>query len=435
MTRRLPPTLSVDTTALTTRGFSMARTLEHDVLVKGALPGESVVTRLVGRRKGQVMSVCENVEKSSPERVDVICPYFLRCGGCALQHQSYRAQVKFKMKLVSEALASFGIQPNRIADPVTGPLFGYRRRARLGVRRLHSSGEVLLGFRETFGSRVVRMDACQVLAKPFDMLVLPLKELITELSIADAIPQVEIVCGDDKAGILVRHLRAFSSRDLFHLRDFSRRHSLRVFSQSGGYDTVRLVAPTNGGHSFTYRNDDFGLCFEFGMTDFVQINASINTKLVRSAILGLEIDADEHVVDLFCGIGNFSLAAARVGARVTGIENEESAVDRARQNAEKNGLSGKAKFIQRDLYHSDEGLNAIDCDKLLLDPPRLGAEVALRGWVGKSVRQIAYISCNPRTFARDADWLLKLGFECESICIFDMFPHTSHIEMLGNFHR
>ena len=435
MTRRLPQTLSLTTTAWTPTGLATACALDRDIVVKGALPGETVVARVFGRRQGRVVTICEQVESPAPERVDAPCPLFPRCGGCALQHRHYDAQVEFKSRVLLDALAAAGITPAIVEIPVTGPKLGYRRRARLGVRRLESSGEIFVGFRETFGSRVMRMDACPVLAPPFDRLIGPLKDAVGALSIADAIAQIEIVRGDTDAGIIIRHLKPLLAADLATLRDFSARHAVRVFGQSGGYETVRLIAPDGGTNRFTYRNDQFGLCFEFEPTDFVQVNAHINEKLVLAVVLGLQIQPGERVVDLFCGIGNFTLAAARRGARVTGVDNDASAVQRARENAQKNELARVASFVCRDLYDPRQRANGNAYDKVLLDPPRSGAELALDGWVGESVRRIAYVSCNPQTFARDAAALKKRGFECHSVRVFDMFPHTSHVETLGLFHR
>ena len=435
--RRLPETVTVaaaEWAASAVSGSAVVRGRARDVLVKGALPGESVTARVVGRRRGRILSICEATESPSAQRVDAPCAHFPRCGGCALQHLRHRDQLTLKTQTLRAALAAAGVRPQRIEAPVAGPQLGYRRRARLGVRRL-ATGEVCVGFRESFGSRVAKLDHCMALAAPLGGLIGPLRALLGRLSCGgDGIPQIELAAGDGGAAAVIRHLRPFTAADIARLRRFGECHGVQMFGQAGGYDTIAPIAPGATARTLAFRHDAFGLCFEFEPWQFVQVNREMNEKLIAAALAGLRLAAGDRLLDLFCGLGNFSLAAARLGARVTGIDNAPEAIARAERNAQLNGLTGRASFRCAELYAGAASVARIGFDKAILDPPRLGAGAAL-SWLPASVRRIAYASCNPATFAEDAATLARRGFECRSVRVFDMFPQTAHLEALGLFQR
>lgn len=402
------------------------------VRARNALPGETVSVRVLKRRGGVWWGEAETPRVRAAERRAAPCPNYPRCGGCALQHLSGRAQLAHKRAVLERALAAQGVTPLRLRAPVTGPRLHYRYKARLGVRRV--GGELLAGFREGFSNRVVRMTDCKTLAVPFAAMLPALRETLAGLSVSDRVPQVELAGGDRDFAVVIRHLSELDTHDRQRLEAFERTTAMRVFLQPGGYDTVTPLDPAGDAY-LSYGNPEFGLCFRFRPTDFTQVNPFVNRLLVRDALLALAAPAEACVLDLFCGIGNFSLALARRGARVFGFESDEGAVARARWNAVLSGVAGRAEFAAADLYDAAcPELPEADC--LLLDPPRSGAGSNLERWAGRArLTRIAYVSCNPQTFAGDAARLGALGFDLQEAGVYDMFPHTSHIETLGLFVR
>ncbi|MGD8415671.1 MAG: 23S rRNA (uracil(1939)-C(5))-methyltransferase RlmD [Pseudomonadales bacterium] len=419
----------MDVEALDRDGHGMAQTHSRTLRIRNALPGEAIVARMLGRRGGEWRGEAVTIAGTSPERVSPACPYFPRCGGCAMQHVSYEAQLKLKKETLLDALAAHRVSVERVMPVTTGPRFHYRSRARLGVRRVGS--RVLVGFREGFSSRVARMSACAILSEPLARLPGALGDLIGGLSRPERVPQVEVAAGDDAAAMILRHLEPLTAADTERLASFARMHRLRCYTQSGGYDTVRDVAgapPYLG-----YANVDYGLHFLFRPTDFTQVNLAMNRKLVRAALAGLAAPPGSRVLDLFCGIGNFSLPLAASGLRVRGFEASAEAVDRARLNAARNGLGDRCEFAVEDLYDAD-CLNLGQAEYVLLDPPRSGAGGNLAVWLRRSgARRVAYVSCSPASFAADAAVLNQAGFVLEQVGVFDMFPHTAHVETLGIF--
>ncbi len=431
MARRVPREVRVHIDTLNDQGLGEGEVEARTVVARNALPGEEVNVRVLKRRAGVWRGEAQTPERPSAWRRTPACDAYPRCGGCSLQHVDYAVQLAHKEQRLRAALDAAGVQPMRFRVPVSGPQFHYRYKARLGVRAV--GGGVLAGFREGFSSRVARMDDCKTLALPFARMLPALKDTIARLSEPGRIPQVELAAGDCEFAVVVRHLTPLEPGDEALLGDFGRRTGMRVYLQPGGYETVApLVAePTY----LSYTNPEFGLCFQFLPMDFTQVNPWINRALVRSAALALAPRRGAVVVDLFCGIGNFSLALARQGVRVLGLEASEGAVARARHNAALNGLSRWAEFAPADLYDARcPELPA--AEYLLLDPPRSGAGPNLSRWIGDPrLERIVYVSCNPRTFASDAAILREGGFELEEAGMFDMFPHTAHVEALGLFRR
>jgi len=420
--RKFPPQLEVTIEEIDAEGVGLAHWGEKAVRVKGGLPGETVLARTVGRRKGAALTVTEQViETASEDRVVPPCAVFPRCGGCALQHLSYERQLQLKQQ---------GLQ------------FGYRRKARLGVRVLHEMQ--LVGFRESFGGRIVKMTECPALAPPFDRLFPALADLIRGLSIRAAVPQIETAVGDSGVALVIRHLEPLTAQDVRLLGEFQMRHDLTIYTQAKGYESVAPLSAD--AQLLNYSLDEFGVNLEFSVTDFIQVNRAINASLVRavaSAVDSLEpTDKKLRVADMFCGIGNFSLPLARRGHKVFGWEAANDAIDRARSNARRNGLAQRTEFAVADLYGQpdDKKLKTPvaqigEVDALVLDPPRSGAGPALASWLTERVRKVVYVSCNPKTFALDAKILNQNGFALREVGIYDMFPHTAHVETLGVFER
>jgi 23S rRNA (uracil1939-C5)-methyltransferase len=441
MSRRAPREITPTIVSLESDGLGVGEVDERPVRIRNALPGETVRARVLKRRGGTWFGEAFEVDEppagqGAEVRVVPACPYFPRCGGCSMQHMNYPAQVALKERSLRAALEAQGVTPRRFAAPTLGPRFGYRSKARLGVRVVN--GQVLVGFRESFSNRVGRMNECLVLTPALASLPGELKAVLSSLSAPERIPQVEIAAGDANTALIIRHLDPLTEADIGILRDFSRLRGVRIYGQPGGYDSVTAISESAMEPYLSYANPDFGLHYLFRPMDFTQVNMEMNRKLVRTAVSLLKQGAsgpDEKVLDLFCGIGNFSLALAAEGFQVTGYEASAAAVERAGLNARRNGLAGRCEFEEKDLYDADVPLPG-DANLLLLDPPRSGAGPNLGAWLRTTgALRVVYVSCSPASFAADSAVLLKEGFELEQVGIFDMFPHTAHVETLGVFQR
>jgi 23S rRNA (uracil1939-C5)-methyltransferase len=432
MARRGPREVEFDVAGLGDDGLGFGVVDGREVRARNALPGEHVEARVLKRRRGVWFGEADTPESAAAARVTAPCANFPRCGGCALQHLDYAEQLAHKGAILAALLRAENVAPVRWRQPVSGPRFHYRYKARLGVRVVGE--QLLVGFREGFSNRVARMTDCLTLARPFSAMLPDLRDTIASLREPDRVPQVEVAGGDRDFAIIVRHLGDLDAGDRMALSGFGARQGIRVFLQSGGYDTVTPLVRDAPGY-LSYAIPELGLCLEFLPTDFTQVNPVMNRLLVQRALLALAPRPEERVTDLFCGIGNFTLALARLGVGVTGLESAEGAVARARRNAARNGLSGRAEFAVADLYDA-RCPELPDSDCLLLDPPRSGAGPNLERWAeSPGLRRIAYVSCNPRTFAADAARLATVGFTLQEVGIFDMFPHTAHVETLGLFVR
>ncbi len=429
----MPREIQVAISTLDGDGCGGASVGERRVRIKNGLPGETVSARVLKRRKGEWLAEAFEIATPSADRRSAACRYFPRCGGCSMQHLDYARQLALKEDGLRQALSENGVVPVSFEQPVHGPRFNYRTKARLGVRVV--GGEVLVGFRESFGNRVGRMTECLTLTEPLSRLLVPLKQLIAELSAPGRIPQVELAGGDAEAAIILRHLDPLTEADRNAIASFSREHGIRVYTQSGGYDTVLPASASATEPYLGYANPDFGLHFLFTPMDFTQVNLSMNRKLVQSAVLGIDARPGERVLDLFCGIGNFSLPLAASGYQVVGLEASAPAIERAGMNARHNGLSERCEFAVQDLYHAD-CLNPGQADYLVLDPPRSGAGPNLPAWLQTTgAKRVVYVSCSPASFAKDARILASAGFVLEQVGIYDMFPNTAHVETLGIFQR
>jgi len=406
-------------------------------LIDGALPGEAVMFRYRRRRGGAEQGYTVQVLDPSPERAEPRCPHFGVCGGCTLQHLRPEAQIRFKQDRLLEHLAQAArTAPDSVLPPLTGPLWGYRRKARLGVKYVPKKDTVLVGFRERGSSFLADLSRCEVLHPSVGQRIGALRDLIGSLESFQQIPQVEVAVGDAATALLLRHLVPLPTSDLAALRGFAATHGLRVYLQSGGPDTVCLLAP-DGPEELSYRLPEWDVAVQFRPTDFAQVNGEINRRMVSVAVELLGPEPHEKVLDLFCGLGNFSLPLARRAARVVGVEGEEGLVERARENARRCG-SVNTEFHVWDLSKPDPQASwwQAPYDKLLLDPPRSGALEVVSLLRDPYPARIVYVSCNPATLARDAGELVHShGYRLVSAGVMDMFPHTGHVESIALFAR
>jgi len=415
-------------------GRGVARIDGKAVFVAGALPKERVRLRVVKRRRQMDEAVLVEVLTASPDRATPRCQHFGICGGCSLQHLSAGAQLAAKQRELLENLERIGsVHPERLLNALRGPEWAYRRRARLGVKYVHKKGRVLAGFRERDKPYLADLRRCEILTEPLGLLPQDLAALVETLVIREKIPQVEVAAGDAAAALVFRVLEPPGAQDLEKLANFGAARGLQIFLQSGGLDTVRPLrtdyAPLN------YKIDSGKIVIEFGPVDFLQINRDINVSMVDAAMNLLQVNPTDTVLDLFCGLGNFTLPLARRALRVVGVEGDATLVAKARANAVRNGI-GNAQLAVENLFEPNTfgAWASARYELVLLDPPRAGASALLATMAQWRPRRVVYISCHPGSLARDAGVLVhSLGFRLTDAGVMDMFPHTTHIESIAVF--
>jgi 23S rRNA (uracil1939-C5)-methyltransferase len=421
--------------ALTHEGEGIVRDGKA-AFVAGALPGESIRFRRTRHHRqydeAQLLSVLE----PSPARVVPQCAHFGVCGGCALQHLAPEAQLQAKQTELRDNLERVGrVSPQEWLAPLRGPVWGYRRRARLGAKYVTKKERVVVGFRERLAPYVAEVRRCEVLAAPVAEMIGPLAAMLSGLSIRHRLPQIEVAVADNVVALVLRVLDGPSADDIVRLREFAATHAVRFYLQSGGLDSVRALDEEAGAlEPLRYGLPRFDLQLEFTPTDFVQINGQINEALVSRAVELLDLTPSATVLDLYCGIGNFTLAMARSAGRVVGIEGEAGLVARACHNARLNDIAN-AEFHVADLAQPPgPGLPwlAHDYTHILLDPPRAGAAAMLSIVSRLQPQRVLYISCHPGSLARDVGTLVhEHGMSLRAAGVLDMFPHTTHVESLA----
>jgi 23S rRNA (uracil1939-C5)-methyltransferase len=427
------PIVTATIVDLTHDGVGVADVDGRKVFVADALPGERVEIVLRKRRRKMQEAELIRVLEPSPSRVQPECEYFGRCGGCALQHLQHTAQVSFKQQVVAEALKRIGnVEPLEWLPAVVSEPWHYRRRARLGVKYVTAKNRVLVGFRERAGPYITDMRHCPVLQAPLDGLLGELAELIEKSSLRERLPQIEAALADDAVALVLRVLAEPSEADVEAFRAFGAKHGLDLYWQRGGPGTI---VPLDRARPLTYELPGLALKYEFSPTDFVQVNAGINAELVATAVRLAAPEPTDRVLDLYCGLGNFSLPLAQRAGALLGVEGDAGLVARAARNAAANGV-GNARFVTADLTASGWPFYRERWDIVVLDPPRTGAEAPVAELDSSGVRRLVYVSCHPGTLARDARVLVeKHGFTLQRARVFDMFPHTHHIESLALFAR
>lgn len=434
--RRVPETARID--SVTHDGRGIAAINGKKVFIAGALAGEEVC--FVRRKSRRNFDEAELIEvlQASPHRIEAQCAVFGRCGGCVMQHVSADEQRAIKLQTLSDSLARIGkVEPQRWLEPLIGPDWRYRRRARLAVKDVPAKGRVLVGFRERHAPYVTDMHRCEVLTAPVDGLLDALSELLAGLSVRARIPQIEVAVAENAVALVFRVLDPPTSADKDLLRKFSGAHDLRVYLQPGGLASINLLHPDGAQEPLYYSLPEHDVRIAFEPADFVQVNGEVNRRMVATAIGQLDPQPHDRVLDLYCGIGNFSLPLARKSAEVVGIEGDATLVARAAANATRNGLANVA-FRCVDLAAIDgfEGWLRERWDRVLIDPARSGAAEIVANMHVLQPQRIVYVSCHPGTLARDAGALVnEQGFRLDAAGIIDMFPHTAHVESIAVFSR
>jgi 23S rRNA (uracil1939-C5)-methyltransferase len=405
--------------------------------VAGALPGERISFQRIAQHKGYDEARLLEILAASPDRVTPKCEHFGVCGGCALQHLDHAAQLRTKDQELRDALERVGhVTPQTWLAPLCGPVWGYRRRARLGARYVTAKGRSLVGFRERTSSFVADIRHCEVLVPQVGGMLVALSALTSQLSIRMRMPQIEVAAADNQTALVFRTLLPLTPADRDLLATFEREHGVRIYLQAGSPNELETL----DGHDepLWYELPEFDVRLQFRPSDFIQVNGAMNRLLIARVVELLELDADAQVLDLFCGLGNFTLPLARRAAHVVGIEGDQALVQRARENAAANGLTN-LRFHAANLAGPEA---AEECLRLagpaghyshiLIDPPRTGARDVLPTVARLAPRRLVYVSCHPGSLARDLEILVsEHGFVLRAAGIVDMFPHTNHVESVA----
>ncbi|MES2624306.1 MAG: 23S rRNA (uracil(1939)-C(5))-methyltransferase RlmD [Pseudomonadota bacterium] len=410
------------------------------VFVDGALPGEDVLARFKTNKGSYAEAVCEQITAAAPERVVPACPFFSLCGGCSLQHYASASQLSFKEGMLHERLQhAIPASEYEKLPALSSATFGYRRKARLAVRYVSKKSKALVGFREQHSSFITDMDSCLVLDAAVSQILPALSLLISGLDSNQHLPQVEVAVGDVLPGsfscaLIFRHLQNLTQKDIDALTLFGQEHLMDIYLQPKGPESAHKLFPSNTLERLYYQLPEFKLELAFHPTDFTQVNAGINRLMVSKAIALLELIPNDKVLDLFCGLGNFTLPIATVAAHVTGVEGSTAMVERGNENAARNNITN-ATFLCADLTlpPSQHSWLQQGFDKVLLDPPRSGALEVLPAVIAARPSRIVYVSCNPATLARDAAVLVAQGYILQAAGAMDMFPQTSHVEAMALF--
>ncbi len=418
-------------------GRGIAHVNDKTVFVDGALAGERVRFQYVKRHRRRDEARTLEVLEPAASRIEPRCPHFGLCGGCSLQHLSDADQIDHKAGVLAELFEHVGrVRPDEWLAPLRGPVWGYRRKARLGVKFVPAKGDrVLVGFREKMSPFVADIDECHVLDPRVAARLGELAELIGGLTIRARLAQIEVAMGDDVGGLVFRNLDPLTDDDRAALVAFGQRSGLYVYEQPGNESTIAPLWPQ--APELTYRLPAFDLELRFDPSDFTQVNGEINRDMVSRAVEFLELEPHHRVLDLFCGLGNFTLPMARRAGHVIGVEGAESLVERGRENARRNGIDN-VSFHAADLTGDVTGRDwlAGGVDRVLLDPPRSGAAEVLPNVARLRPGRIVYVSCGPSTLARDAGILVhEYGYRLARAGVMDMFPHTAHVESIAVFER
>lgn len=407
------------------------------VFIPGALPGEVVQFQIRKKYSKYLEATLTNINAPSPMRnPNVPCEHFGVCGGCNLQHMMSQQQLAFKQDVLLNQLKQFGnVVPEELLSPLQTETVGYRHKARLGVKFVEKKNKLLVGFRERNSRYLADLNRCAVLIPAVGEQITLLAELVASLKASREIPQIELAAGDDETALVFRHLVDLQHDDLEKLSAFGQRHQFHIYLQPNKPHPLIKLYPHDNCHRLTYSLPGEGLTYQFHPLDFTQINLNMNRKMVALALQLLELKANDTVLDLFCGIGNFSLPLAKHSGSVVGIEGSEEMVQRAYENAAHNHIKN-IQFYAANLEAPSPNATWLkqQYEKILLDPPRVGAKTMIPYLNQLGANRIVYVSCNPATLARDAGQIVhEQGYLLKAVGAMDMFPQTAHIEAIALF--
>lgn len=407
--------------------------------IRNALPEETITFKYLSKKRAFDAAIAIEILKSSATRVTPACPHFNMCGGCCLQHMHNEAQIQHKQQVLIDQLQHFGkIKPQEILPPLTGSIWEYRHKARLGVRFVAKKAKVLIGFREINGRYITDISSCKILHATVGNKIAQLQELIATLNNFKAIPQIEVAAGDNQTALVIRHLQPLPQTDIDKLIAFAKLHNFAIYLQSKGIDTAHKIWPINTPARLSYHLPLHDVTLFFHPCDFTQINLGINRNMIDRVITLLDVNKTDTILDLFCGLGNFTIPLAKLCKHIIGIEGAPKMVQRAQENMQYNQINN-ANFYCTNLSESVAKFawTKQNYAKILLDPPRSGALEIIKNFAGfETAKNVVYVSCNPATLARDASILVhEHGYTLQKIGVMDMFPHTAHVESIALFNK
>ena len=436
--KQLPETpVKVTIESLAHDGRGVAHVDGKVIFIDEALPGEDVEFVYTEIRKDYAEGKVVSLLSRAADRVDALCPHYGLCGGCSFQHVAAPAQIRIKQDLLAEQFKRIGkVDMPELWPPMEGSHWGYRRKARMGVKYVAKKNRVLVGFRERRHPYLAEIDSCVVMHPIVGTKLIALGEMIEKLTVRDKIPQIEVAIGDDQCVLSIRVLEPPTDADQDIMRAFGHEHNMSLCLQSKGPDTI---VPLNGEPEVipTYALPDLGLEFKFKPAMFTQVNYEINRQMINRVLAILNLNENDSVLDLFCGLGNFTLPMAKFAGRVVGVEGDQPLVNHAKENARHNNISN-VEFYAADLSKdlSDQPWANRKYNKIMLDPSRAGASEVLQHFKKWQPEQIVYVSCNPSTLARDAGILVnELGYKLVKAGVMDMFPQTGHVESMALFEK
>jgi 23S rRNA (uracil1939-C5)-methyltransferase len=435
--QRLPaPVERISVESLAHDGRGVARVEGKTVFIEGALAGEQVGFVYLATHKNFDEALATDIHLASPDRVAPRCAHYGVCGGCSLQHLQADAQIRARQQVLLDNLQRIGhVAPETVLEPMTAPVWGYRSKARLGVKHVIKKGRVLVGFREKRAPYLADLSRCEVLHPSVGEHLAELCELIAQLEARARIAQIEVAVAEDVTALVFRHLDPLTGADRGQLQEFARRHGFHVYLQPAGPDSIHPLEPADS--VLAYLLPEQALEIRFLPGDFTQVNRAINRQMVTRVLDMLALDRADTVLDLFCGLGNFTLPMARLAGQVVGVEGEAGLVARALDNARLNGLDN-VSFQVANLFEDQRNAAwaGVAYNKVLLDPPRSGAAEILPVLGNIHPQRIVYVSCHPGTLARDAGLLVnEFGYRLRAAGVMDMFPHTAHVESIALFER
>jgi 23S rRNA (uracil1939-C5)-methyltransferase len=421
-------------------GRGIATVNQKTTFIVGALPQETVNYQVMRKRSSYHEAQTVEVLTPSPDRVQPPCQHAGLCGGCSLQHMHLSLQLQMKEKTLLDQLKHFGkVAPELVLAPLHEGSLGYRRKARLGVKFVIKKEKLLVGFREKASNYLADLERCEVLHPEIGGRLLELSSFIMTLEMYRHLPQIEVAVGDNEVALVFRHLEPMIAGDREKLIAFGVKHGFQIYLQPNPPELIHKIWPLDGPDRLTYTLPQYGLEFLFHPLDFTQINLEMNRSMVKQALELLALTAEDTVLDLFCGIGNFTLPMAKLAKKVVGVEGSAEMVKRGYDNARHNQIENVAFFaanLQDSQVASAEWASGKHYDKILLDPPRAGAIEALPLIASFGAKRIVYVSCNPATLARDAGELVhQYGYRLVQAGIMNMFPHTAHIEAMAVFEK
>ncbi len=429
----------LDVSQLDHLGAGIAHYQGKVVFVPNSLPGEKVTVQLTEQKKTFSRAKLLHVEQHSLQRVEPLCEHYQQCGGCDLQHLSTEAQREHKehtlVDLFQRFLAKNGQElgePKDLAGTLLAKsLFNkewhYRRRARLATLYNPKTKHISLGFRAKNTSEVVEVQSCPVLAKDLSILIPLFAKLFNQLNAKKSLGHLELTQADNGIFAVIRITTHLSNKDKQKLIDFGQTQAINLLLLNNEGESESLTGVLQ---PFYALHDDK---LHFSAGNFIQVNGQVNTLMVSQAIQWLAPKKEERVLDLFCGVGNFSLPLARTGAEVIGVEGVPAMVKQAQMNAQQNGVNN-VSFYHADLssdLSKEPWLGKVD--KILLDPARAGAYETLKRLKKLKPSAIVYVSCNPASLARDAELILQQGYQLKKMGMIDMFPQTHHLESMVLF--